>query len=237
MQTMREELEDLSFRWLHPEAYATVTERLETLRDQEQGAGRGDRQRRSATSSPRSASRPKSQGREKKPYCDLAQDGRTSRSASSSCPTSTRFRVIVDDDRRLLPRARRRAHDLAHGAGPLQGLHLDAEAEQLPVDPHHHRRARATSASSCRSAPRAMHRRRRVRRRRARALQGRAAAPAVNGSAADDAARATRRAAPICGCAAWSRRCSRATTRKSSSSTPSSSCSRIRCSASRPRAA
>ena len=31
MQTMREELEDLSFRWLHPEAHSAVTERLAAL--------------------------------------------------------------------------------------------------------------------------------------------------------------------------------------------------------------
>jgi GTP diphosphokinase / guanosine-3',5'-bis(diphosphate) 3'-diphosphatase len=31
MQTMREELEDLSFRWLHPEAHSAVTERLTAL--------------------------------------------------------------------------------------------------------------------------------------------------------------------------------------------------------------
>ncbi len=32
MQWLREELEDLSFRWLHPDAYATVVERLAALR-------------------------------------------------------------------------------------------------------------------------------------------------------------------------------------------------------------
>jgi GTP diphosphokinase / guanosine-3',5'-bis(diphosphate) 3'-diphosphatase len=32
MQTLREELEDLSFRWLHAEAYKAVKERLQTLR-------------------------------------------------------------------------------------------------------------------------------------------------------------------------------------------------------------
>jgi GTP diphosphokinase / guanosine-3',5'-bis(diphosphate) 3'-diphosphatase len=31
MQTLREELEDLSFRWLHPEAHSAVTERLSAL--------------------------------------------------------------------------------------------------------------------------------------------------------------------------------------------------------------
>ncbi|MCB1442508.1 MAG: bifunctional (p)ppGpp synthetase/guanosine-3',5'-bis(diphosphate) 3'-pyrophosphohydrolase [Methyloceanibacter sp.] len=37
MQWLREELEELSFRWLNPEAYATVLERLKALRAQNQG--------------------------------------------------------------------------------------------------------------------------------------------------------------------------------------------------------
>src|SRR6185437_2090190 len=41
--------------------------------------------------------------------------------------------------RGLLPRAVRGAHELARGAWPLQGLHLQSEAERLPVDPHHQR--------------------------------------------------------------------------------------------------
>ncbi len=37
MQTLREELEDLSFRWLHPDAYKAVTERLQVLRSKNKG--------------------------------------------------------------------------------------------------------------------------------------------------------------------------------------------------------
>ena len=37
MQGLREELEDLSFRWLNPEAYQTVTDRLKTLRQSNKG--------------------------------------------------------------------------------------------------------------------------------------------------------------------------------------------------------
>ena len=36
MQAVREELEDLAFRWLHPEAYRAVTDRLATLRARNQ---------------------------------------------------------------------------------------------------------------------------------------------------------------------------------------------------------
>ena len=37
MQTMREELEDLSFRWLHAEAYQAVNERLQSLQQRNKG--------------------------------------------------------------------------------------------------------------------------------------------------------------------------------------------------------
>jgi len=37
MQALREELEDLAFRWLHPEAYKTVTDKLAQLRSKNQG--------------------------------------------------------------------------------------------------------------------------------------------------------------------------------------------------------
>ena len=37
MQAMRDELEDYAFRWLHPEAHATLTARLSTLRERNRG--------------------------------------------------------------------------------------------------------------------------------------------------------------------------------------------------------
>ena len=37
MQAMREELEELAFRWLHPEVYRTVRERLDRLNDHNEG--------------------------------------------------------------------------------------------------------------------------------------------------------------------------------------------------------
>ncbi len=55
---------------------------------------------------------------------------------------------------RLLPRAGRRPPHLAVRAGAVQGLHLDAQAQQLPLDPHHRGGAAGACASRCRSAPR-----------------------------------------------------------------------------------
>ncbi len=44
MQSLREELEDLSFRWLNPEAHKTVTDRLKALRGSNKGLIRDIRQ-------------------------------------------------------------------------------------------------------------------------------------------------------------------------------------------------
>ena len=45
------------------------------------------------------------------------------------------------------------------GAGPVQGLHRDAQVQPLPVAAHDGGRARRASRSRCRSAPREMHQR------------------------------------------------------------------------------
>ena len=153
MHEMREELEDLAFRELNPEAYQV-----------DQRAAR----RRSPTRNSSLIAEIEQQLTKK--LADRGIDARgegarasapirsgarwsASRSASSSCPTSSASASSSKTLGRVLPRARHRAHHLADGAGPLQGLHLDAEAERLPLDPHHRDRARASSASSCRSAP------------------------------------------------------------------------------------
>ncbi|MGD8551551.1 MAG: HD domain-containing protein, partial [Methyloceanibacter sp.] len=67
MQWLREELEDLSFRWLNPEAYATVSKRLKALRKDNQGL---IDEIEGALKSKLKAARVKANvaGREKKPY-------------------------------------------------------------------------------------------------------------------------------------------------------------------------
>ena len=138
MQGMREELEELAFRTINPEAYRTVTERLgRHLREEPR---RGRRDRAGAVGAVRQA---RHQGRGEEPpeeaVVGVPQDGSQGallRAAVRHLRLPRRRR----HGRGLLPRARRRPHDLVDGAGPLQGLHLDAEAERLPLDPHHHRR-------------------------------------------------------------------------------------------------
>ena len=89
MQEMREELEDLSFRELYPDAYQVVTARLDC-------AGRAQRasdRRRSSSSSPRSSPTAASTARGYGPATSapIRSGARwsASRSASSSSPTSS----------------------------------------------------------------------------------------------------------------------------------------------------
>ena len=69
----------------------------------------------------------------------------------------------------LLPRARRPASHLAHGARALQGLHLAAQVERLSLDPHHGDGAREPARRGADPHP-GDARRRRARRRRPLAL-------------------------------------------------------------------
>ena len=173
MQDMREELEDLSFRELNPDAYSVISERLEALAARNERLDRGDR-----AAADQEARRQRHRGRGQRPaqarLFDLAQDGAQGgrlRAALRHLRLPRRRRRR----RRMLPGARHRPHDLAGRARPLQGLHLDAQAERLPLDPHHRDRpgqaARRAADPHPRDAPD-----RRIRHRRACALQGRSSA-------------------------------------------------------------
>lgn len=67
MQSVREELEELAFRWLHPEAYATITAKLAELRARNQGLVEDIRSALAAKLS-EVGIKAEVSGREKKPY-------------------------------------------------------------------------------------------------------------------------------------------------------------------------
>ena len=170
MQWLREELEDHAFRWLNPEAYDAVVERLKILRTRNQGLI--DEIEGALTTKLEEAKvRGIVAGREKKPY---AIWNKMERKQISLRAAFRHLRIPHRRPRRarLLSCPGRDPHHVARGAGPLQGLHLQSEAERLPVDPHDDCR---TQASACRTAN--PHRGdaldRRIRRRRPCALQGR----------------------------------------------------------------
>ncbi len=173
MQAMREELEEHAFRWLHPEAYATVTDKLAELRKRTRGWSRRFA-RALAGKLAEVGIDAEVSGREKKPY-SIWRKMANKQISLEQLSDIYAFRVIaesIDDCYRVLGVAHTTWRTVP---GRFKDYISTPEAEQLPVDPHDHRR----SAPSARRAadPHARDaRHRRVRRRRARALQGRAAA-------------------------------------------------------------
>ena len=170
MHEMREELEDLSFRTINPDAYAVVTQRLDALADRNRNLI-GEIESQLSANLQQNGIDARVYGPAQAAVLDLEQDG----------AQVGRLRAIVrhlrlsrhpERRRGLLSRARRGAHHLAGGARPVQGLHLDAEAERLSLDPHHGDRPRPAARRA--AVP---HRGdgpdRRDRHRRARLLQGR----------------------------------------------------------------
>ncbi len=135
MHDMREELEELAFRTVNPEAHDTIAGRLADLRQ---------RNRTLIDSIARGAFRPLRKGWHpgrgrrtgKETLFDLPQDGAQGRQlrAAFGHLRFPRHRRLAW---RLLRRGRRGPHDLAGRSGPFQGLHFDPEAERLPLAPYH----------------------------------------------------------------------------------------------------
>ncbi len=127
MQSLRDELENLSFKYLMPEAFAMVSTRLEDLRDKNEQADRYHRER-----VDRGVGAARHQGAcARAPEAALfgvEQDGaqiHRLRAAVGYLRFSRRGRECG----RMLPGHRRGAHQMAFGARPVQRLYFDAQAE------------------------------------------------------------------------------------------------------------
>ncbi len=94
MQTLREELEDHAFRWLHPEAYQAVTEKLEELRTRNRGLVEEIRQALARKFSD-AGIKAEATGREKKPYSIWSKMAHKQISLEQLSDIFA-FRVIVD---------------------------------------------------------------------------------------------------------------------------------------------
>ena len=169
MQDMREELEELAFRYINPDAHRTVTERLAEVFERSRGVI-GDIEKAISALFEKHGIKATVKSRQKKPW-SVFRKMETKALSFEQLSDIFGFRVVVGDRRGLLPRAGRDPYDLVDGARPLQGLHLDTQAERLPLDPHHHRRP-VQPARRAADPHQGDEHGRRIRRRRAFDLQG-----------------------------------------------------------------
>ena len=129
------ELEELAFEHLQPAARAAIVRRLNSLRA-EQGDALSELSQDIAASLEEAGIVASVYGREKKPY-SIWRKLQNKSVGFSNIGDIYAFRVIVEAEDGLLSGARRRPSDVAERAEPLQGLHLHAQAEQLPLASHH----------------------------------------------------------------------------------------------------
>ena len=190
MHEMREELENLAFHELNPEAYRVISERLAALAARNQTVVTEIERQLTKKLADRGIVA-KVKGRQKRPYSTWRKMERKS-IGFEQLSDLVGYRVLVNNGRGLLSGARHRAHDLADGADAIQGLHLDAEAERLSLAAHHRGRPGQAARRTADPHPRDA-RDRRIRHRGACALQGRARLALRNAVA--------RVATPMRGCA------------------------------------
>ena len=135
MQWMREELEDLSFKVLNPEARNSIIRRFLTLAARNRRRGPQDHRRHPARAG-EGADRGRCLWPREEALFDLAQDA----GEGPGVLAAVRHLRLPRDLRvggGLLPHPWRDPPALARGAGAVQGLHQPAEDQRLPVDPHH----------------------------------------------------------------------------------------------------
>ena len=211
MQRFKDELEDLAFAQLNPDARDSIQARMEFLK--RTGEDLPD----------------KIVGQLKR---TLAEDGTEAwgfgpgqvalfdlaQNAAPECRlrTTLRSRGVSRSGRigrALLPGSRHTAQPVPGGPGPVQGLHLDAQAERLPFAAHRCDRPPSANGSRCRSAL-------------AKCTRWRSSGSPPIGSTSKLASRSTvANTAGYANCSIfWSMR----RTPRNSWSTPSSRCSRIR---------
>ncbi len=135
MYEFMQEMQTLAFRELEPDAYASISRRLEQLHKGEGDLiariGRGIRAHLEANGIEAEV-----QGREKHPFSIWRKMAERHVSFEQLSDVMA-FRAVVDIGRGLLPDARPDPPALAGRAGALQGLHLDSQAQRLPLAPHH----------------------------------------------------------------------------------------------------
>jgi hypothetical protein len=134
IQEIRDELEELAFKTLNPDAHATISKRLGELT--ERNVGLVD-EIESALKGKLAAKgvQARVSGRQKSLYSVWRKMERKSLAFEQ---LSDVYGFRISSTRSPIATGRSdRPHRLADGPWPLQGLHLDPEAERLPLHPHH----------------------------------------------------------------------------------------------------
>ena len=150
MQRMRDELEDLAFRHLMPDAYAMIAARLEDLR-QKNGKIIATIEKELTAELAARGIHAKVEGRQKQPYSVWRKMERKS-IAFEQLSDIFGFRVVVDNVEDCY-----RVIGVVHTKwavvpGRFQGLYLDAKAKRLSVRSTPPSSGRAGSASNSRCA-------------------------------------------------------------------------------------
>ena len=134
MYEMMTEMQTLAFRELEPDAYASITRRLQQLTE-----SGGDLVNRIGLGLQLyladNGLEAEVTGRQKHPFSIWKKMAERHISFEQLSDVMA-FRIIVDDVAGLLPGAGLDPQPLADGPGALQGLHLNAEAQRLPVASH-----------------------------------------------------------------------------------------------------
>ena len=148
MYEMMTEMQTLAFRELEPDAYASITRRLKQLTESGRRPRQPDRPRAAALSR---RQRPRGRGHRAARSIPISIWKKMAERHISFEQLSDvmAFRDHRRRRRRMLPRARPDPPPLADGPGPVQGLHLDPQAQRLPLAAHlgHPRFARCGSKS------------------------------------------------------------------------------------------
>ena len=151
------QLEDTAFAVLYPQRYAEIEQMVAT-----QAPERDDLLETRAHRVARAARGAAHRSRRHRPaealLVDLREDGHAGQAVRRGPrPRRRAGRRRVGEG--LLRRARLHPRDVAAGAGPLQGLHRDAQVQPLPVAAHDRRRARRARPVEVQIRTQEMHRR------------------------------------------------------------------------------
>ena len=139
MEKVKRELEELAFAELNPDGRASVLARLDYLRE------RGERlvpeiEAELIKTLKEGGLDAQVSGREKTPY-SIWRKMQNKNVSFEQLADIMAFRIIVRRRRAVLPGAGADPRQLPGGARPLQGLHLDAQAQRLPLAAHRRDRA------------------------------------------------------------------------------------------------